>query len=141
VSLYLLLMEERYRAPVTAGLLWNVNQPAMQLVPRKQQELAPLLARRNALAAHLWQERPAAPPLLQVGGRRRGSQANWLHAHTLCAITWPAVAPANPGCTHPPRPAGPARLPALPQRRPVRRVPRNRRGRQCGECGHGPRPV
>ena len=69
MSLYLLLMEERYRSPVSHGLLWNVNVPTMQLVPRRQSELAPLLARRNALAARLWQERPAAPPVLRVRGR------------------------------------------------------------------------
>lgn len=70
MSLYLLLMEERYRAPVSQGLLWNAGDPVMQLVQRKQLELASLLARRNALAAHLWQERPAAPPLKHV---RRGA--------------------------------------------------------------------
>lgn len=72
MSLYLLLMEERYGAPIAAGLLWNVGAPAMKLVPRRQQELAPLLARRNALAAHLWQERPHAPPMLQVSSARAG---------------------------------------------------------------------
>lgn len=85
MSLYLLLMEERYRTPVSHGLLWNVHQQAMQLVPRKQQELAPLLARRNALAAHLWQERPRAPPMIQVGveGEPRGAQ-RW----TVVSLLW-----------------------------------------------------
>jgi hypothetical protein len=85
VSLYLLLMEERYRAPVSHGLLWNVHQQKMQLVPRKPQELAPLLARRNALAAHLWQERPAAPPML-----RDANACRRCHSAGVCA-TYHAV--------------------------------------------------
>jgi len=61
VSLYLLLMEARYQLGLPpAGLLWNVNNACMSLVPAKHEELAPLLACRNRLAAHLWQEVP--PP-------------------------------------------------------------------------------
>jgi hypothetical protein len=166
VSLYLLLMEERYRSPVTAGLLWNVNQPSMQLVPRKQQELAPLLARRNALAAHLWQERPAAPPMLQVQpwGRGRGPvpklaglSARLLpfalacEAHRGWRYQWragpratrppPTPRPQPRPRAHDPNPSGPARLPALPQRRPVCGLPRNGRGGVRRERGHGARPV
>lgn len=66
VSLYLLLLEDRYNQPVTSGLLWNINQPTMQLVQHQHQEVAPLLARRNQLAAFLWQAHPPAPPMLQV---------------------------------------------------------------------------
>jgi hypothetical protein len=81
-------MEERYRTPVSSGLLWNVNQPAMQLVPRKHAELAPLLARRNALAAHLWQERPPAPPMLQVWARAALAPPAWGFFWALVQGSW-----------------------------------------------------
>lgn len=86
MSLYLLLMEERYGASAPHGLLWNVQSPGMQLVPRRQDELAPLLARRNALAAHLWQARPSAPPML-----RDASACRRCHSASVCA-TYHAVA-------------------------------------------------
>jgi hypothetical protein len=67
VTLYLLLMEARYGlGTLPAGLLWNVHSPVMTLVPAKQHELASLLACRNRLAAHLWQDVPPPPSMLGV---------------------------------------------------------------------------
>jgi hypothetical protein len=67
VTLYLLLMEARYGlGQPPAGLLWNVNSPVMTLIPAKHNELASLLACRNRLAAHLWQDVPPPPSMLGV---------------------------------------------------------------------------
>ena len=150
VSLYLLLLEERYGAAAPHGLLWNAQSPEMALVPRRQGELAPLVARRNALAAHLWQERPAAPPMLHVSPLT-GSCAFTPTAvcfrscsrKPLLHLTLPSPLHPHPprltSLSPPPRSqhkrAGRARVPPLPQRRRLRGVPRRRRGRPRRDGG------
>ncbi|KAK9824153.1 hypothetical protein WJX72_008129 [[Myrmecia] bisecta] len=64
VSLYLLLMEERYGATMERGLLWYLGQAAPEVVRSVPAELAALLMQRNLLAAFLQDGRPL-PPLLQ----------------------------------------------------------------------------
>ncbi len=72
MSLYLLLLEQRYQVAAPAGLLWNLNHNgAMQLVRKRPGELSALMARRNGLAAALAPAVPVAPPMLQVRGRER----------------------------------------------------------------------
>eukprot|EP00798_Chlamydomonas_sp_ICE-L_P015376 gene15376-21461_t len=58
VSLYLLLIEERYKNNPDLGLLWNVVQ-------RAPGELAALMLHRNRLATHLAGPSPTAPPMIQ----------------------------------------------------------------------------
>ncbi len=43
VTLYQLLMEERYGEPIEAGLLWYLNQASPELVMRSPYEVRPFL--------------------------------------------------------------------------------------------------
>lgn len=45
-------------------MLWNVREPAMQVVGYKQSDVASLLAQRNALAASLAGKVPRPPPVI-----------------------------------------------------------------------------
>jgi len=66
VALYLLLMRDRYAAPVSAGLLWNARDAGMSVVHYRHSEVAPIMARRNGVVAALAGARgPAAPPPLR----------------------------------------------------------------------------
>lgn len=71
VSLYLLLMEERYSRPMTHGLLWNVHSPSMAAVAHAHNEIASILMHRNRLAVHLVGNVPQAPPPLTGGEAER----------------------------------------------------------------------
>lgn len=52
----------RYRQPITTGLLWNVNKPAMQAVSYQPHEIAAVMNHRNVVAAHLAPALPQPPP-------------------------------------------------------------------------------
>ncbi|BDA50404.1 DNA replication ATP-dependent helicase/nuclease DNA2 [Coccomyxa sp. Obi] len=64
VTLYQLLMEERYGEPIEAGLLWYLNQSSPEIVTRSPYEVAGLMMQRNALAARLGRAR-SLPPMLR----------------------------------------------------------------------------
>lgn len=52
VSLYLMLMEDRYQQPCDMGLLWNINEgTTMQPVQRVHGELAALMMHRCGVRA------------------------------------------------------------------------------------------
>lgn len=82
VSLYLLLMEDRYGQPCDMGVLWNVNDgPMMHAVQRVQGELGVLLMHRNRLAAHMVGTVRAAPPMLHDNW-----QCGRCYAKATCAL-------------------------------------------------------
>ncbi|CAL8464813.1 g4348 [Coccomyxa elongata] len=64
VTLYQLLMEERYGEAIEAGLLWYLNQASPEIVTRSPYEVAGLMMQRNALAARLGREH-SLPPMLR----------------------------------------------------------------------------
>ena len=53
VSLYLLLMQERYGQVIESGLLWYLGSLSPHQVKRVPAELQALITHRNTLAAHL----------------------------------------------------------------------------------------
>lgn len=63
VTLYLLLMEERYGAAMPRGLLWYLSQARPEVVRRVPEEVSALLMQRNQLAAAM--SRGAQLPPLQ----------------------------------------------------------------------------
>lgn len=93
-------MEVRYQLGLLpAGLLWNVNSHNMALVPAKQEEIAPLMACRNRLALHLWQDVPTPPRMLGVSlTRLYHVYISAFHAMLRFIITGIAVAVIL--CTH-----------------------------------------
>ncbi|KAK9846251.1 hypothetical protein WJX81_000082 [Elliptochloris bilobata] len=64
VTLYLLLLEERYGAPMSRGLLWYLSQPRPEVVRRVPEEVSALLMQRNQLASAL-AHGTRLPPLLR----------------------------------------------------------------------------
>ncbi len=68
VSLYLLLMGERYGVTLERGLLWYLGQAAPEIVRAVPGELSSLLAQRNRLAAALAKPSAPLPPLLREPG-------------------------------------------------------------------------
>ena len=65
VSLYLLLMGERYGITLERGLLWYLGHAAPEVIRAVPGELASLLAQRNRLAAALAAPSTPLPPLLK----------------------------------------------------------------------------
>ena len=58
VSLYLLLMQERYGQVIESGLLWYLGSLSPQLVKSVPAELQALIKHRNALAGQLMPGQP-----------------------------------------------------------------------------------
>ena len=58
VSLYLLLMQERYGQVIESGLLWYLGSLSPQQVRMVPQEIQALIMHRNILAGHMM---PGAP--------------------------------------------------------------------------------
>lgn len=58
VSLYLLLMQERYGQVIESGLLWYLGSLSPHLVRLVPAEIQALLVHRNALAGHLMPGQP-----------------------------------------------------------------------------------
>ena len=57
VAVYTLLMNEKYKLPVEAGLLYYIKTNHMQGVSVPQQERRALIMKRNAIARNMTLER------------------------------------------------------------------------------------
>ena len=131
VTLYLLLMEQRYGAAMPRGLLWYLSQPQPEVVRRVPEEVSALLMQRNQLAAAL--SRGGQLPPLQRDPRICGGcfqLATCALAHKvgkLCCM--PACVPTASSTTH---------SPTVPlQARPSAGVTAGLGGWDGGDGGHG----